>query len=294
MTTTLELIRGSTTLDISDEINYQHEQNDGFGMPPLHRITERGPLQDGVTDRGYRLDPRPIALVIPMLTDTWSDHYDRREALLDVLNPGYDEIIQLRFTLPDGSQRQIDTHLAAGPVFTTKDQIAGGSNMRAGFTLVAPDPSWYDLTPGSATFALGGGADTWPVPFSVPFTVGASTIDITTVIDYQGSYISYPHLIRITGPITDAIITNNATGEKLDFTGTTIAGGDYYDIDCRYGYKTVVDAAGANKISKLTTDSDLVTFHLAIKQSNSIRVQGSSITASTVVQISYVTRYLGV
>jgi hypothetical protein len=64
------------------------------------------------------------------------------------------------------------------------------------------------------------------------------------------------------GPITSPVITNAITGDKLDFTGTTIVGGASYTIDCRYGQKTVVDSAGANQISKLTSDSDLSTFCL--------------------------------
>ena len=105
--------------------------------------------------------------------------------------------------------------------------------------------------------------------------------------------------VRITGPITDAVITNNATSEKLDFTGTTIAAGDYYEIDCRYGYKTVVDSTGANQIADLTSDSDLVSFHIAPDPEvgggiNSITITGTSITAATTAFVSGKTRLIGV
>jgi hypothetical protein len=149
------------------------------------------------------------------------------------------------------------------------------------------------------TFALGGGGGTMEVPTEVPTEIGASDINMTQAVLYTGTWYSFPQ-IRIEGPITDCVITNETTGEKLDFTGTTIADGDYYLIDTRYGRKSVIDSNGANKISKLTSDSDLATFHLeppgavAPDGSNSVRVEGSSIDAGTIVYMTYYRRYLGI
>lgn len=70
-------------------------------------------------------------------------------------------------------------------------------------------------------------------------------------------------MITVDGPINDLVITNNATGEKLDFTGDSVAVGKQRIIDLRYGNKTVVDELGADCIALLTTDSDLATWHLA-------------------------------
>jgi hypothetical protein len=169
---------------------------------------------------------------------------------------------------------------------------------RAVIALCAPDPVWYDPTQVAQVFALGGGGGAFAVPLAVPVAVGASTIDQTTMVPYAGSWRSEP-IIRIVGPITNAVITNLSTDEKLDFTGTTISAGDYYEIDTRFGYKTVKDAAGANKISKLTTDSDLATFHLApdpevADGENSINVAGSSANAATAVTVYWYSRFIGI
>lgn len=291
MTTTLEIIRGATTLDISDEISFIHEANDGFGMPPLHRLTERGPLQHGITDRGYRLDPRVIQLVIPLLAD-WDDHFTRRAELLDVLNPVYDQALTLRFTLPDGSIRQIGCHASGGPVYATADQIAGGSNMRAGFTLICPDPAWVDPTPRAVTFGQTGGGTAWEIPWPIPWTLGGSTLGDTYSLDYPGTWLAYPR-IRITGPVTNPVITNLTTGDKLDFTGYSIATGHYYEIDLRYGYKTVLLDGITNKISELSSDSDLATWAI-IPGPNSIQAAGSSIDGNSRIDISYQDTYIGV
>lgn len=293
--TKLELIRGGNVLDISDEISYVHEENDGFGMAPLHRLTERGPMQDGVTDRGYRLDPRIVTLVIPIIGASWEDRYTRRQEILRFLRPGDTPVI-LRFTDPSGNIYQLDGHLQSGPLFGTKDMW--GNQFKAVMRLVCPDPTWYGDSI-SVVFELGGGSDSgMRVPTTIPHTIGASVIDSTIGIDYDGTYRSYP-IIRIVGPIDDCIITNETTGDKLDFSGVSIAPGDWYLIDCRYGYKTIVDSNGANKVTDLTTDSDLATFSIEIDEGqeitpNAIRVSGNSISTATKVYITVYKRYIGV
>ena len=129
--------------------------------------------------------------------------------------------------------------------------------------------------------------------------VGTSTIDSTKAINYGGSWYAYP-LIRVAGPITNPVITNETLGLKLDFTGITITGSDYYDIDCRFGYNTVIDKAGNNKIADLTDDSDLGEFRIeppskiAPTGINSLRVTGSGATLQTAVSMTFRVNHLGV
>lgn len=116
-------------------------------------------------------------------------------------------------------------------------------------------------------------------------------------ITYTGSFLTYP-IITITGPITDPVLTNVSTGEDLDFTGVTIAGGDTYTIDCRFGYKTVKNAAGVNKIADLTAASDLATFHLGADPevsggANAFTLTGTGTDANTTVTIAYNERFVG-
>jgi hypothetical protein len=95
------------------------------------------------------------------------------------------------------------------------------------------------------------------------------------------------------------VITNQATGDKLDFTGFTINASDSRTIDCRPGRKTVVDAAGADQIDELSDDSDLQTFSLeadpeASGGDNAVTVTGSGATSDTRITIVYYTRYTGI
>ncbi len=276
---------------------YTYLGADGLGAAPRRRLSERGPQQNGETDLGYRLDPRVFNLAIQIEAADAGEFWDQRNDLIGWFAPYHAPI--MRFELKNGAVRQIDAHLV-GDLMMPDDNEYRGTIQRVALQLKAHDPTFYDPVGKSSTFALGGGGDTFPVPHEVPHGVGASTIDQLNTITYGGNWLSFPQLIRITGPIEDCVITNETTGDKLDFTGTTIVGGSHYDIDCRYGQKTVIDSGGVNRIADLTSDSDLATFHLAPDSAeapggvNSIRVTGQSVTEATAVTMNYFERYLGI
>ena len=268
--------------------------HDGFGMPDFHRLEERGPQQHGVTDRGYRLDARTINLALGINGSTLAEFYQKRSELLNIFKPSNTPGV-LKWE-HDGVVRQIRGFAVGGLQYSGNDQEY--LYQKAVVTIKCPDPTWYDPTGVGLNFTMGGGDDTFEVPTVIPMTVGASSIDDSQSIDYEGTVEAYP-TIRIDGPITNPVISNDATGDKLDFTGYTISGSDYYIIDLLYGYKTVLDSSGVNKISELSNDSDLATFSIkpdpdVVGGINSIHVTGTSITADTRVSINFYERYLGI
>lgn len=288
----LELIRLSQTLDISDEVSYVHEGNSGFGMPPLHRLSERGPLQDGVTDLGVRLDPRIIQLVLSILSTDWDNQYSIRKQLLNYLSPGITDFIQVRFTHPDGiTVRQIDCYQVQGPLYDvgleTNEQI-----LKIGFSLMAPDPLFYDPDRQSVTVVPQIGGTGFPVPVEFPMTFGEDDLSKVIQIDYIGTWIEYPE-IELVGQMDDPIVLHLDTGLKLDFTGYDIADAENLIIDLRYGYKTVIDQDGVNQIAGLTADSDLTTWHLQ-EGFNNIQITADNVGANARVIIRYYYRYIGV
>jgi hypothetical protein len=253
-------------------------------------------MQHGATDLGFRGDPRTVQLALLIEGTSISDYWTRRSALLNLFKPS-DNPLGLRFILDNGDVRQLDCEY--------EDDMSLGSQgkMRythaVGVTLSAADPAFYDPTGKSVVFALGGGSAAFAVPMAIPLNIGASALNQAVTISYDGSWLALPYRIRIVGPITDACITNLAIDEKLDFDGVTIDAGHYYDIDCRYSEKTVVDDEDTNKIADLTTDSDLATWHLASDPDiadglNSIRVTGSSVTAATEVYIQWLDKFVGI
>jgi hypothetical protein len=279
-----------------DSLTLAVMEHDGLGMAPVRRQTNQGPTQHGQTLVAARLRPRIVTLKLKVTgtsaSNLWTQHnlYTR---MMNQINAQF----YLDVTLDSGATRRLDVAYYQGLTLSREARLSRAYTTLEMLQLIADDPILYDATPISYSFGLGGGGTGTPVPLIVPTTIGSSVIDDTQTITYTGTWEEYP-VIKITGPLEDCVITNTTTDEKLDFTGTTIGAGDYYEIDLRYGYKTVTDSSGANQLADLTSDSDLATWHLAPHPEardgiNSIQVEGTSATGATNVAITYYTRYLG-
>lgn len=291
---TLSAIVNGVTYSLDDGTYCYWVGDDGLGMAPLHRLSERGPLQNGDTDRGYRLDPRMVRLVLDIVATTRASLFSKRGTLLNVFSPLNSSVI-LELAL-DSATYRIDTNYVAQMAMPSSERL--GWNQTVVVDLKANDPTWYEASGDSVSFTLGAGIDLMEVPTVIPMTIGGSDIVASIPITYTGTFTAYP-VIRINGPITGPIVTNSSTGDKLDFTGITINAGDYYTIDTRYGRKTVTSKAGVNKISELSNDSDLATFALYPDPEidggvNPITIFGSDAEGATSIDFSWNNRYLGI
>jgi Phage tail protein len=295
MTTLTATVGGTTYVlhDVSTSLAWVGD--DGWGMAPTRRITDRGPLQHGDSDIDFRLEPRLGMLKLLARASSASAHWDVRATLLRIFRPS-NTAIKLLWGLDNGAQRQIDVHYAGDLTFPSDARL--GFNQTAVVQLRASDPTYYDPTVQSVPFGVGGGSGGFVVPVVVPVAIGSSTVNQTQVITYPGTFLSLP-IVTIVGPITNPVVTNQSTGEKLDFTGITITAGHSYTIDCRNGYKTVLYDDGTNKIADLTDDSDLQTFHLDPDPDtpggqNTIKVTGTGANTATAINIVYYVRYVGI
>lgn len=284
---------GGTTYDLNGTnaslggLRLRYLGDQGFGLAPLHRITQRGPLQHGDTDLDFRLDPRIIQLPLVVEALTLDAGYTARAALAQIFSPALGGGV-LRITT-DTYDRAIQCKTLGGLDFNVEPGT--GYHVRTVAQLRASDPTWYDPTPvsGGATTAVDGTPTL--VPLLIPWTAGAAAINTTLSITNAGTWRAYP-IITAVGPITDLIMTNTTTGDKIEVDGI-IANGDTWFFDLSYGRKTVVDQNGVNKIASITADSSLATWSLE-PGTNSVTVTGASTTSTSSVSIIYYTRYIGV
>jgi tail protein len=288
---------GGDTYDLTDRQRYLWIADDGLGLSPFHRLTERSPDQHGDSDEGFRLDPRTIKLVIGLFGEDDADYWDAREELIgDIFNPAAGQLT-LTFVLPNGATRALDVLvLGEGSLPSTDRQRI---MHKVGIMLKAKDPTFYDPTGKSVTFGIGGASSGWAIPMSVPLGVGSTNINQVKTITNAGSWFSLPDLIRIQGPITNPQVWNLSTNEVLNFTGVVLTAGQRLDINCQWGEKTVVDQNGVNRYSWLVQPSHLSTWHLAGRREvagglNDIRVLGEGITSASEVYIQYRARYLNI
>lgn len=273
-------------------INYLGDQS--FGMAPMHRITQRGPLQHGDTDLDFRLDPR--VLQVPLFVDatTIADHYNVRAKLLKIFTPS--NVVGTLTITSDTYVRSIDVEVLGG--MTMDVDPKAGYAVRTIVQLRAADPTWYDPTAEVITLTPSVAGTAFAIPMAIPLTLGTSSINSTTTIAYDGTWLSYP-IITAVGPITGLSITNNTTGDVISLGSVAIAAGTTYVFDLRYGYKTVKTTAGVNKIADVTASSNLATFSIvsaptATAGVNSISVSSSSSSSPAEVTFTYYNRYIGI
>jgi hypothetical protein len=271
----------------------------GLGMSPIKRLNEQGPNQNGVTDLGFRLDQRSVGLSF-ILTGSSPEMVEaKQDKLYDLFKPRNQSYSLRLKRVKEGIVRQIDCHTLQGPDFSSDQETEGncGPIFRAAIQVYAPNPVFYDPNLLTQSFSLSGGGGAWTIPWAIPWAIGSATLDQSVNIVYDGQWEEFP-IITIQGPITDAQITNQASGDILSFVGATISTGETYTIDLRPGRKSVIDALGVNQIAKLTDGSDLATWSLLPSPDvtggvNSIRVQGSGVSTVTQIYIQYYRRYIG-
>lgn len=292
----VDLIRGGTTYSLSDGVYCYFYGVDGAGVSPLHRLRERGPLQHGETDVGFRLDPRTLTLALAMPAMTYSTYWDMRAALCSiVLSTSEADALTLRFTLDNGNVRSIDCHYVGGiSMATSEEALARLQKIPAMFS--AGDPTFYDPTAGVLTWTI---ADYGGLLFSTifPIVFGSTSISVADSVTYTGTWISYP-TFTLTGPMDNPQIVNVSTNERINLA-YSIPAGTVVTIDLSFAAKTIKDQTGLNLIGYLTSDSDLATFHLAPAPEvaggiNVINVSATGATAATAIQMTYYNRYIGI
>ena len=293
MTVIVDAIIGSSTYRLTDLFTILSWQD--IDHPPVTRLTEQGPNQQGDTDVDFRLQPRTFSMVLMVKSNqAWSDVWSARTSLINVFKASHTQL-SLRFTFDSGAVRQIDC-VVAGPMKMDRDGTMGFTQ-KAGIMFRAANPLFYDPT--SQTLTLpGSSGNGFAVPLTVPMNVGLSAVATSLIVTNVGSWDAYPILV-LAGPISNPVITNNASGDKLDFTGLTLSGGQYYTIDCRYDHKTIIDQASANQISKLVSGSSLTTFRLLADPDapagyNNISLTGTGVNQQTYLSVQYQPNYIGI
>jgi hypothetical protein len=283
----------------------------GFGTAPIQYISQRGPNQDGETVRDFNLTPRVIQLRERQQFKSRATWWDGRADILNDLRPNRQATATavvtgtFRIVTANGDVRDLNVFIQDGPRFEARnvdewDEWAFDEVLR----FIAHDPLWFDPTRVDLVLAFTLDAElVFPITFPIEF--GGGLIDVSTNLDYTGTWASLPTIV-IVGPVDNPIIDNVTTGEKIELS-SVIGPGRTVTIDLAFGQKTITDDLGNNLLGSLTTDSDLGTFHIAPTPEapqvvgqprptarNVIRLRGSNPTGSTSVEVRYFTRYFGI
>jgi len=282
----------------------------GWGLPAITPIVNRGAQQDGDTQVGYRLDARTFTLSLFVDNDNYFDYLRCRETLASMFAPSMSKgTIALTYTATNGGitqtiRRSIDGYIVGGLSFD--DDVSNGWFVLANVQFRADDPTFYDPTPNSVTATATITGDATPIPKTYPVPYGSDVINQQTVVNYSGSYSTYPIITINTGlhGFTSMTITNLTTGKSLSFAN--LDANNIYTVDLRYGFKTIVDQNGNNAFEKVVAGSNLASFNIADSRTvndgiNVIYVDAilgnpsiPTVGSGESVVISYFNRYSGI
>ncbi len=281
--------KGTVFYSISDGVIAGLAAYSGTGLSSYHSITERGPFQHGESYIDFRLDPRELILSLIVKASSASALQDKLDDLTELCKPRSSGLVPMKFVTDTGVDKRAEVYYVDGIGLTRA--IGDGVHYKVPLALRVPSGVFSAPTSGAVSYYMTDSTVGFIIPMTVPFEVGSSSVNISDAIIYTGTWRTYP-VITIIGPLAGCVITNVSTDDKLDFTGITIPTGDWRTIDCRFGYKTVVNSSGTSCVSDLAEDSDLGTFHFApdpdlIDGNNAITITGTQATSNTQINIVY-------
>jgi hypothetical protein len=257
----------------------------GRFMPPVSFVEEFIPFQYGSALRQVNIQPREVDLPLVIQGKDEIEVRSKIRELLHLFNPLRGDG-RLKVTAPDNSQRELYCRYAGGLEILESTDSKGFCRQKIILVLKAFDPFWYDTNTIVQTFTTGQPATFFPF---FPLRLSSSTVFADVTIDNTGDIETWPEWI-ITGPGNGIILRNLTTGEVLNLN-TTLQDGETITIDTRPGKKTVKKNDGTNLFGSLSDDSSL----WALRQGkNNVRIEMSSATNNSSVQLSYRNRYLGV
>jgi len=202
--------------------------------------------------------------------------YNRRNALPA---PG-----SLAIQRPDGTSRQIATYTTSG-LNTPEVGIDNGTIYS--FTLLTPDPFWYDVLSNDLTFSNPGGSP-GILPL-LPIAIGSSSIFGTNVVYNNGGSDAYPEWL-IVGPGTPTM--NNLTTGRAWALSSSIATGNVISVKTKPGFQQCVNTTtGVNIWDQLVISSPRDLWPL-VPGPNSISISMAGSTPATKVVMSWRNRWL--
>lgn len=245
--TARRLVDGERVLVLDPDAGYRVSQLD-VGFPAARVVTQGRPGRDGEDDTTALHGASAVSMSV-MLVPGAKTILALRDALRSFCHPGARPYLELD---EDGTQRRIrlradqqtapivsPTHQEMQLSWRAPDGVAESAAEQIGTaegTTAAVIGRFYDRTypMGYAqTQTQAGGTYGTTYPETYPSDEGVQSVPVGSVTVINDGNVPVLPLLRLYGPATDPRVENQLTGERLLFTGLTIAAGDWLEIDCR-------------------------------------------------------------
>jgi len=257
---------------------------EGTGGSPVEVQMQKAPYQDGETYIDSLLGPRYLSIEGLIWATKQGAVLDRRQRLARVFNPSLG-LGTFRLELGHTAY-EIDAAVDSPVAFPDRTSKPIQS---FAVSLVCPDPAWREPTDETWTLASFVGGFSFPFSFPLSFGTVGQELDIENKGDMES-----PVLIRMTGPLTNPVLENVTTGQRITIT-REIQGGETLEINTAFGQKsvTIVSASGSrsNGFHYVSPSSE---FWGLIPGLNTVSYAATEESANSSVTLSFYHRYSGV
>lgn len=255
----------------------------GMSDIPAEYQTQQGYKQHGVTVQDWRLQARTLSFAFEVYARTRPDFWAARTGLIDALRPNKG-LVTYRQIRSDGRRRDINGWLQPG---LNLAESSDGLSFDAGFSLLCPEPSFYDPAAQTTTLAAQS-LSAFVVPFAVPDDMWlGGTTQLYVTLNPGGTWRAYP-IFTITGPFARLILSNETTGATFTL-GTALAAGETLTVDLTPGAQTI-ERNGATSLDEMD-DGNLVDWYLE-SGDNTLHGSGTGLSSATTITVQWFPRYI--
>lgn len=262
----------------------------GWGMPPVRHLSTRAPDQHGVTIRDTQYNSRSIQLGVHIRSEDRDMFYKFRRDILRRLRTEENVNGLLRYTFPDGVQREIECRFVGGLALPSQAERHAGRAIRDVLRFFCPSPFWYD--PELKTLVLSESQSlTGSYPVQYPRSYRRVDIVGEGCLYNAGDVETFPRVV-INGPGDRFLISKknkDGTSSSIEIVHM-ININDQIVIDMGFGVRTVELVSGGvatNIYHNLS--GQFWSMHLG---ENMINVDLEGSTLQSQVEISWYDRYL--
>ncbi len=282
MTVATRLIDGARELVLDPEHGYMRASLD-VGYPAVRANTQARTDADGEVDTTAFHGSSAVTLEATLVPGEGRTLKTLLDDLLSFCHPAARPFLVVE---RDGTQRRIRLRAeqASAPLTTPTHQ-------RVQVAWRAPDGVMEALAEEIGTaFAVptGEGGFGFDLAFDLTFPP-SSAVGSVTVIN-SGTTAVRPQL-RLFGPCTDPRVENQTTGERLIFTGLSIAAGDWLEIDCREATVRLNGMREQSRYARL--DFAASTFLRLVPGANTLRYFPVSFSDGARLEARYRSAWLG-
>lgn len=206
----------SGPLNLSNGAPFRLEGADGVSGAGVVRLSQRSPQQSGVTDLGFRLQPREVELrvLFNATTGTLLDLY--RQLLQFAFSPG--AAVTLNATRDDGDTRVLTCYATEEVAIDLVPEDRPGLLHRATIKVRAPNPLWKDASVTAASTIIG----QW---WTAGGYIGTAQIREHVESPTQGQNWAWPDTNPLNNDWAIAVNTGAHTGGSVHYLWDNFAAG---------------------------------------------------------------------